>query len=62
MPDLERRLCEELGFHPTSTTWTRAITVDPAAAGITQDQAKKMREAMKRTMERQAKRGAGATK
>ncbi len=62
MPDLERRLCAELGFRAGESTWARAITVDPAAAGMTQDQAKKMRDAMKRMMERQAKRASGATK
>lgn len=62
MPDLQKRICESMGYEPVAseTPWTRAITVDPADAGLSPEQAKRMREAMKRMLERQSRRAAPA--
>ncbi|MDZ4829473.1 MAG: hypothetical protein SGJ09_04650 [Phycisphaerae bacterium] len=55
MHDLERRLSEELGYRPDETTWTAAMRVNPRDAGYTPQQAKALRETMKKMMNRGAK-------
>jgi hypothetical protein len=48
MGGLEKGIVEGLGYRPAATTWTTAIRVDPAEAGLTPEQAKAMRESFRR--------------
>lgn len=36
MPDLEARLCKELGYQPVEDRWLKAFEVNPRAAGISE--------------------------
>ncbi len=51
MSGLEKGLAE-LGLKPSGVEWAEAIRVDPRDAGYTPEQARRMREAMRRTLER----------
>ncbi len=53
LPDLERRLVQELGYTPGEDTWRTAIEVDLAAVGIDAAQGRQMREMFRRTIEMQ---------
>ncbi len=55
--DLEKRICEELGYRYESTTWIPAITVDVKESGLSAEQVKSFRSMMRRTIEQQMKRG-----
>jgi hypothetical protein len=54
MKDLERRLVGDLGYRPGETTWAAAIRVDPRDAEFAGGLARKIREAMRKTAEKQA--------
>lgn len=58
LPDLQKRLAAETGYEPVSTEWRRAIVVDLAGSGTSAQQARQVREMIKRQLEAQLKRGA----
>jgi general secretion pathway protein G len=53
LPDLQRRLTEELGYKVTGEQWVPAIEVDLKAAGVSVRQAQTMRAMIRRSMEQQ---------
>lgn len=57
LPDLEQRICDELGYRYESTTWLPAITVDIAESGLSPEQVRSFREMMNKTIQAQLKRG-----
>lgn len=54
LTDMEAKLKSDFGYTFEGEQWLEAISVDPKAAGMTPEQAKKMREVMKKQIERQA--------
>lgn len=57
LPGLEEALTGRLGFAPGGQHWVRAMTADLGKAGMSKAQAQRMRDMIKRQMERQLKRG-----
>lgn len=53
LPDLQRRLTQELGYKVTGERWVSAIDVDLKAAGVPLRQAQSMRAMIRRSMEQQ---------
>lgn len=51
--DMQERLCSELGYSPAGDEWRAAITVDPKKAGITDRQARDMRELVRNAIRQQ---------
>lgn len=56
LPDLERRLVEELGYEPAGDRWFSAIAIDLNAAGITPEQARQTRRMISTSLDRQLQR------
>lgn len=57
LPGLEEALIQRLGFVPGGQQWVPAITADLGKAGMSKAQAQRMRDMIKRQMERQMGRG-----
>ncbi|MCC6676984.1 MAG: type II secretion system protein GspG [Phycisphaerales bacterium] len=58
LPDLEKRLAAETGYVPGGSQWRPAITVDLEGTGMTPQQARQVREMIRRQLDAQLKRGA----
>ena len=54
LPDMEMKLKRDFGYAYEGEQWIEAISVSPKAAGMTPAQAKRMRETMRKQLERQA--------
>ena len=52
MADLEARIVEELEYQPDHDSWAPAIRADPRDAGMSPEEAARMRDMMRRMLER----------
>ena len=50
MPDLEKRLRQDLGLVPVEVQWLRAFGVNPARAGLSPSEVELIRDAVRREM------------
>lgn len=57
LPDLQRRLHDELGYQPADVTWRPAIEISLKGSGTTPKEARAMREMIRKQIEQQMKSG-----
>jgi hypothetical protein len=55
LPDMEKRLADQLGYHETGEKWFTAIDVDLAKTGMSAAEVKQVRELIRTTIKRQIK-------
>ncbi len=55
LPDLQKRLEDEMGYSPAGDTWLRAIKLDLSESGMTAKQAQQLRTMLRKSLEQQLK-------